>query len=159
MNVWSYPLLLLGLLIASPAHSQEAGEAAADPLPGAEVARAQFTTGMKKREPVDQIVILTAPENEVYFFTDIRDMDGRVAVHNWEYEGKVMSVVPFQVGGPRWRVFSKVVLEPDQGGEWSVMVTDQETGWPLHSELFRYEVPAEFSQPALPDEEPLLPSE
>lgn len=159
MNVSSYWLLPLSLLFAFQVHSQETGEATADPVPGAEVARAQFTTGMKNREPIDQIVVLTAPSNEAYFFTDIRNMDGRVAVHNWEYEGKVVSIVPFQVGGPRWRVFSKVVLEPDQAGEWSVMVTDQETGWPLHSEFFRYEVPAEFSQPAVPDEEPLLPSE
>lgn len=146
MKGWSYCWLSLGLLFISQveAQTQDGGEASVNPIPEAKVARAQFTNGISNREPVDQIVILTAPANEIYFFTDIRNMEGRVAVHNWEYRGKVMSIVPFQVGGQRWRVYSKMVIEPDQAGEWSVMVVDQETDWPLYSELFRYEVPADF---------------
>lgn len=127
----------------------------AGPVPGAEVARAQFTSAVKDREPVDQLVVLTAPARYIFFFTDVRNMEGRVVVHNWEYQGKLMSVVPFQVGGPRWRVFSKMELEPQQTGEWSVVVTDKDTGWPLYTELFRYDasVDGRSGQAAVPPSE------
>jgi len=106
--------------------------------PEAKVARAQFTTAIENREPVDQVVILRPPADEVYFFTDLRHLQGRTVIHRWEYDGQVRSQVSFEVKGPRWRVFSKKKLKPDQLGEWSVTVLDA-SGWPLFMELFRYE--------------------
>jgi hypothetical protein len=113
-------------------------EDAATPAPEGSVARAQFTTAIEDREPVDQVLVIAPPVEEVFFFTDLRHLDGRAVLHRWEYEGQVVSQVPFQVQGPRWRVFSKKRLEMDQFGEWSVTVVDQ-SGWPLHTELFRYQ--------------------
>jgi hypothetical protein len=115
--------------------------AAAEPvIPDSQwkVARAQFTSAIRDREPVDQIIVATPLIKEVYFFTDLRHLQGRTVTHRWEYEGRVVSQVPFKVGGPRWRVNSKKEIEPDQVGEWSVTVVD-ESGWPLFTELFRYE--------------------
>lgn len=108
------------------------------PDPQWQVARAQFTSAIRDREPVDQLVVASPLISEVYFFTDLRHLEGRTVTHRWEYEGRVVSQVPFKVGGPRWRVNSKKEIEPDQVGEWVVTVID-ESGWPLYSEMFRYE--------------------
>ncbi|MDT8386175.1 MAG: DUF2914 domain-containing protein [Thiogranum sp.] len=102
------------------------------------VARAQFTTAIVDREPVDDITVVSPPVDSVFFFTDLRHMEGRTVIHRWEYAGRVQSQKPFQVKGPRWRVYSQVVLEPEQYGDWSVTVLD-ESGWPLYVEIFRYE--------------------
>ena len=109
------------------------------PVPDAQVARAQFTTAIVDREPVDRVVVLKAPPpTEVFFFTDLRHLEGRTVTHRWEHEGQVLMQKPFEVKGPRWRVFSKKELDADHAGEWSVTVVD-ESGWPLYVELFRYE--------------------
>jgi hypothetical protein len=102
------------------------------------VARAQFTSAIEDREPVDQVVIVSPPVEEVFFFSDVRHMQGDTVTHNWRYRGALVSQVSFEVGGPRWRVFSKQSLKPGEFGEWSVTVTDG-SGWPLYTELFRYE--------------------
>ncbi|HHH43327.1 MAG TPA: DUF2914 domain-containing protein [Gammaproteobacteria bacterium] len=108
------------------------------PDPDWAVARAQFTTGIRNREPVDKVVVLSPPSREIYFFTDLRHLEGREVQHRWSYRGRVVSMKPFAVKGARWRVYSKNVIEPEQTGEWSVTVYDQ-SGWPLHTELFLYE--------------------
>jgi hypothetical protein len=123
--LWSAPLT---------AQDQVPDPAAAD----RRIARAQFTTNIVDREPVDRVLIVSPPIAEVYFFTDIRHMEGDTATHSWRYRGELISQVSFEVRGPRWRVYSKVRLEPYQFGDWSVTVTDG-NGWPLYTELFRYQ--------------------
>jgi len=122
-------MLILGVSVQA--------ENAEIPNPNWEVARAQFTTAISDREPVDDVVLLAAPVNHIYFFTDLRHLQERTVTHRWEFGGRVVSNVPFKVGGPRWRVNSRVDIEPDQLGEWSVTVID-ESGWPLYTELFHY---------------------
>jgi hypothetical protein len=102
------------------------------------IARAQFTTKIVNREPVDRVLVVSPPVEEVFFFTDLRHMEGDTATHSWRYRGELISQVSFDVEGPRWRVYSKVRLEPYQFGDWSVTVTDG-SGWPLYTELFRFE--------------------
>jgi hypothetical protein len=116
-------------------------------LEEAAVARAQFTTAIENREPVDRVLTIAPPVDEIFFFTDVRNLQGQTILHRWEYGGEVVSQVPFVVEGPRWRVFSKKSLKPDQTGEWSVTVLD-ETGWPLHTEVFLYQAgPARVQPP------------
>lgn len=122
------------------------------PDPEWQVARAQFTSGIRNREPIDRLVVASPLIREVYFFTDLRHLQGRTVTHRWRYNGQVVSQVPFAVGGPRWRVNSKKEIDPDQVGEWSVTVVDQ-SGWPLYTELFRYENGAPLVQPSVPPED------
>jgi hypothetical protein len=107
------------------------------PVPNAYVDRAQFTTAVVDREPVDQIVQLDAQATRVFFFTDLRNLQGRTVTHRWEFEGQVMSEVDFKVGGPRWRVYSAKSLNPGETGKWTVFVID-ESGWPLHATIFNH---------------------
>ena len=128
----------LGMLLPAFFMLYMQGSAAEMPDPGWEGARAQFTSGIENREPVDQVVVMSPPSNEIYFFTDLRHLEGREVQHRWSYHGSVVSMKPFKVKGERWRVYSMNVIEPEQTGEWSVTVYD-ESGWPLHTELFLYE--------------------
>lgn len=143
--------LLLGIILARP-EALNAAQAVV-PDPRWQVARAQFTSGIKNREPVDRVVVATDRLEAVYFFTDLRNLTGRTVTHRWRYEGKPVSLVPFKVGGARWRVYSKKVIDPDQVGEWSVTVLD-ESGWPLYTELFRYAAGTPLLQPASEDTSP-----
>lgn len=101
------------------------------------VARAVFTTGIKDREPVDQITTLTNDRDKVYFFTEIHNMSGHIVKHRWQYNGKTMAEVEFGVGGPRWRVWSTKTLLPQWTGEWKVSVID-ESGQSLGDATFNY---------------------
>lgn len=103
----------LGLLALGPARAQEGG-----------VARAQFTSGIENREPVDALQSIGLDSREVVFFTELRDLEGRAVAHRWIHEGETRAVVDFDVGGPRWRVWSSKDLIPQMQGEWTVEVVD-----------------------------------
>ena len=101
------------------------------------VSRAQFTTQVKDREPVDQVLMLSNMVKTISFFTDIRNMDGKTITHIWEHEGKLVSQKEFEIKGSRWRVYSEKALDPSMTGLWSVTVKDDH-GWPLKVVIFKY---------------------
>lgn len=88
------------------------------------VGRAQLTTNVVNREPVDELSqsVHTASSGEdyIYFFTEIRELAGQTIVHRWEHGGSVVASVPFRIGGNRWRVFSRKSIAADQTGQWTV---------------------------------------
>lgn len=86
------------------------------------VDRSTFTSAVENREPVDSLSTLENSTSTVYFFTELRDMQGQTAVHRWSYNGNVMAEVSFPVGGARWRVFSSKNLIPEWVGTWQVEV-------------------------------------
>lgn len=126
-------LFFLGVIV------QVVNAAPAGKAHGGKVSRAQFATKMDQREPVDDVVFVDDSTTEVFFFSEILYMTGHKVVHRWEYEGKEVSRVSFDIGGPRWRVFSRKKLSENQKGKWTVMVTD-EKGWPLVAKVFVYGV-------------------
>ena len=90
------------------------------------VARAQFSTDVVDREPVDNIGPTVKVEyggiQRVYFFTDLRDMAGSQVIHRWKLDGEDQADVGFDIGGDRWRVWSSKRLMPGFDGTWSVDV-------------------------------------
>lgn len=123
-----------------PAPATSAAPAAAAPAaekPQGSVARAVFTTGIKDHEPVDSITTLTNDHTQIYFFSDLKDMAGQTIIDRWEYKGKVMAEVKFNVGGPRWRAYSSKKLDPSWLGEWKVSVIDA-NGLTLGASTFTY---------------------
>lgn len=124
---WSGPICL-SLLVLYAAHAWA--------LQG-RVARALFTTNVVEREPVDRVLVAGPDVDSIYFFTELRDMQGQVVSHRWEYNGEVVSTVKFEVKGPRWRVYSKRQLSPEQTGKWTAIVLDAD-GWPLRAVVFEY---------------------
>lgn len=105
--------------------------------PHGEISRAVFTTEVKDREPVNQVLILDSTYNKVYFFTDLRHFEGRDVIHRWEHDGHVVSQKVFSVKGPRWRVYSTMALDKSMTGRWTVVVTDKQ-GCPIKAVIFEY---------------------
>lgn len=103
---------------------EEAAAPAAESTSAGEVARFMVTTGIDNREPVDDIDSLPAAEQSVYFFTELHGMKGQTVTHRWEHDGEVKAEVNFNVGGPRWRVWSSKKLIPEWTGEWQISVVD-----------------------------------
>jgi hypothetical protein len=91
----------------------------------AEVSRAQFTTGVVDREPVDAVTGVSADTDTVYFYTELRDLQGTRVTHRWEHDGEPMAEVGFDVGGPRWRVWSSKQMEPELTGTWRAYVVTE----------------------------------
>lgn len=91
-----------------------------------EITRAQFTTAIVDREPTDDVVMFTNDKDKIYFFTELVGFNGQTIKHRWEYEGKKMAEVEFNVEGQRWRVHSSKNIKPEWIGIWNVTVLDQD---------------------------------
>jgi hypothetical protein len=90
------------------------------------VLRALLTTGIENREPVDEIVSLDKNSDRVYFFTEFSGLKGKMVKHRWEYNGKVMGEVNFNIGSNHWRCYSSKNLLPEWTGIWTVSVIDDQ---------------------------------
>lgn len=105
-----------------------------------EVARAVFSSDVIDREPIDNIGGTVKVDyngiQKVYFFTDLRDMDGSKVIHRWLLDGEVMADVPFDIGGDRWRVWSSKRLLPGFEGTWTAQVVKD--GKVIASRSFKY---------------------
>lgn len=106
---------------ASDAMERDAGM---PPATTGEVPRAQFTSAVVDREPTDALDTLPTGSERVFFFTELRGFQGQEVVHRWEHAGEVKAEVPFEVAGPRWRVYSIKTLDPSWTGDWTVSVLD-----------------------------------
>ena len=101
------------------------------------IARGVFTTEVVDRAPVDEIDSLYTDVKKLFFFTDIRNMQGKTVVHRWLHEGLIRAEVSFEVGGPRWRVYSSKNLSDEGLGNWKAEVLDS-AGNRLHEAEFVY---------------------
>lgn len=104
------------------------------------VKRGVFTFGIEDREPIDDVDSVSTDSTQVYFFTEIMDLAGSSVTHRWSHGGETMADVPFEVGGPRWRVYSSKKLIPEWTGTWKVEVLDSE-GVAMYEKTFVYYSP------------------
>ena len=56
--------------------------------------------------------------------TELRDLAGHTVLHRWELNGKVVTILPFEVKGQRWRIYSRNTLTSNEQGNWRVVVAD-----------------------------------
>jgi hypothetical protein len=112
------------------------------------VRRAVFATDVVDREPVDELKTLTTDANKICFFTEIVDFEGGTITHRWIYNGESVAEVTFDIGGPRWRVYSSKNLTPDWVGTWAVEIVDGE-GNTVNKAEFVYSK----REPATPEKE------
>lgn len=106
------------------------------------VARSVFTTLIDNREPVDKVQQVPEQKNDITYFTELRDMAGQTAKHRWEFKGKIIAEVKFNVRGPRWRVWSKKSFAPGWSGDWKVSVVNG-VGEVISEEVIAYAEPTE----------------
>ena len=95
------------------------------------VARAQFTRGISKREPVDKLQQLSLSDQEhdsvkLFFFSELKNLKGQTVTHRWLYEDEEVAKIKFRVGGNRWRVYSSKNIQANKSGAWTVTVNDGE---------------------------------
>lgn len=116
-----------------------AAAASATPTAGLEgrVARSAFTSAVVDREPTDTLEQLGNDVRSVSYFTELRGLDGQTVIHRWAFGGEVLAEIPFEVGSPRWRVYSTKSLDPTRLGDWTVSVVDGR-GNTLSEERLRY---------------------
>lgn len=112
--------------------------------PGVEVPNAvgQFTTAVENREPVDQVTFVSSETPSIIFYSDLRGLEGQTVLHRWIFAGETMAEVPFEVGGPRWRVWSSKDLLPVWVGDWTVEIVDG-AGEVIAAETFTYSAPGD----------------
>ena len=116
----------------------------AQPEISGSVARSAFTLAVVDREPTDEITTLSNDHGRIYYFTELDGMAGQKVSHRWLYNGQTMAELTFNVGGPRWRVWSSKSLLPNWTGEWSVAVINEQ-GQEVSRQSFEY-VPAAAAQ-------------
>jgi hypothetical protein len=102
------------------------------------VSRGQFTSAIVDREPVDLIETLSTDKNEINYFTELTELQGQTITHQWVYNDVVMFEKSFDVGGPRWRVWTRKSLQPGWNGTWTVNTLDGERNVIL-SQTFEYQ--------------------
>ena len=148
--------IALGTVVALPALGQEAGEPGLQVstpegavTPEGYVESSTFTTGIADRAPQDTINTLGNDQRKIFYFTDVRDMTGETLTHRWEFNGQVMAEIHFEIGGPRWRVYSSKTLEPVWLGDWTASAVDS-TGRTLSSNTFSYTHPKPKPQATAP---------
>jgi len=105
------------------------------------VVRSAFTREIDEREPMENLQNLTNDNGQVKFFTELRDMSGQTAIHRWEYDGKVVAEIEFNVKGPRWRVWSSKSFVPQWTGDWKVSVVNG-AGEVISEKTMSYDVAA-----------------
>ncbi len=104
-----------------------------------QVSRALFTIGVDDREPVSIVdSIDSSSHTSISFFTELSDMSGQTATHQWTYNDKVMFEKSFEVKSERWRVWTSKTLIPTWKGTWTVNVLDDDRAV-LSSKSFEYQ--------------------
>lgn len=101
------------------------------------VARAVFSSNIQDREPIDSIDQFNADSGQIFFFTELKDLEGQTVKHRWLFNGEQMAEVNFNVAGARWRVWSSKQLMPNWQGEWKVEIVDG-SGSVLSTNSFNY---------------------
>ena len=112
------------------------GAVAAD-WPHENISNADFALEIKDRTPINIIEEIDNSFGKIYFFTNIRNLQGQKVTHSWIYNNKVMADVVFDINGPRWRVWSSKNLWPTWLGVWSVEVLNS-NGELLYKKEFNY---------------------
>ena len=91
------------------------------------VSRAVLTTNISAREPVDtlaQQINYTELDGKLFFFTELRGLQGTTVTHQWYFEGAQDASIPLGVHTSRYRTFSSKNITPAQGGTWRVELRD-----------------------------------
>ena len=86
------------------------------------ISQAVFAKSIKDRTPQDIIELNDNSLKKLYFFTNIRNLEGEIITHRWLYNDRVMAEVYLEVDGNRWRTWSSKNLWHKWTGIWTVQV-------------------------------------
>ena len=105
--------------------------------PQQNISEAEFAKKIIDRVPINIVREFDNSLGKIYFFTNIRNLQGTSVKHRWIYNNKVMADVIFDIKGPRWRVWSSKNLWHTWTGKWIVEVLTSENEV-LYKKEFNY---------------------
>ncbi len=118
------------------------------------VPRAALTSSIEDREPVDVVSHVPATSDHIYYFSELSGQAGRTIIHRWLHDDRNFGDVRFDIGGDRWRVWSRKQLTEDLHGDWRVQIVDAEDERVLRETRFTYgETATEAETEATPEAE------
>ncbi len=132
-NLIALTTLLLSLVVRLPGVST----LAAQTQDSVAVSRSIFATNVVDREPTDNIDTLSTDISKIFYFTELKNLNGKTIRHRWLHAGEEKAAVAFEVKGDLWRVHSSKNLIPGWVGDWTVEVVD-EANTKLHEDSFVY---------------------
>ncbi|MDL0431747.1 DUF2914 domain-containing protein [Marinobacter sp. TBZ242] len=124
----------------TPAAVSETASGAASPDSGADpasikllsdhVIRAQLSTGLEEKEPIDEIPnVLTMHSDgliRIYLFTEIQGMEGQLHFHDWYLEDERVARVEIRPSVDPMRASSAKYIDRHMVGDWRVEVVTEE---------------------------------
>jgi hypothetical protein len=106
------------------------------------VTRASLTYEINNKEPAGGIVRIVNTKHKkpvwVYYFTELKAMNGSKVYHEWLRNGAVVSKQALVISGDIWRTSSRKLLSDSEQGNWSVRLVD-EKGRLLNEKKFKVE--------------------
>jgi len=105
----------------------EVNNTSAHQLHTAGVSRAQLTSAINRREPVDDIrkISLTGqPSRSIFLFLHLQDLAGETIQVNWFFQNRSIAKVLLKVGNRDWRTYSSKILNTRRLGNWKVTAQD-----------------------------------
>ena len=92
-----------------------------------QVARAQLSSAISQREPVDSLTNVALSEiQQVYLFIELREMQGQTIQVNWYHQGQQQASVGLDIGGSRWRTNASKRFTSQSRGDWKVIIVNQQ---------------------------------
>lgn len=128
-------IVLCALLQATPALAQKN----AAPNPGA-VENATFTSSVTDGAPVDYRDAFDNTTRVIYYYAEVLDLNGQTIKHRWKLDGKLMQEVAIPVQRQRQAVWSKIEMQPEWTGAWTVEVVNGR-GEVIEVDGFAYNAP------------------
>ncbi|MDH4019902.1 MAG: DUF2914 domain-containing protein, partial [Xanthomonadales bacterium] len=103
------------------------------------VSRAEFTSAIESREPVDIVRSIDSTAEAHYFFSEISGAKRPVTIiHYWFADGLPLTDEELTVGpSKRWRTWSSNGPTANDAEQWEVVVVEKETGCILASKSIR----------------------
>ncbi len=88
--------------------------------------RAQLTSNIKQREPLDQLDGVDLSKlNKLYLFVELQQMQGKTVEVRWYNEQQQQASVELAIGGPRWRTYASKQFDSRSRGQWRVAIFQQ----------------------------------
>ncbi len=91
------------------------------------IQRAQLTTHIKDREPVDDISSYVTG-SEVIFYTELVALSDKFITHEWYYQGELQTSVNLEIDALSgiWRTWSSKRFQDTNRGNWFVLVRGEQ---------------------------------
>lgn len=105
-------------------------EAASIKLLSDHLLRAQLSTGLEEKEPIDEIPNVLAMDSDglirIYLFTEIQGMEGQLHFHDWYLEDERVARVEISPSVDLMRASSAKYIDRHMVGDWRVEVVTEE---------------------------------